>query len=314
MPERGEASILPRFTGPTGKSRLIEAIKTQALVSGDTSLARALLRSATLYECEPKKTLTTQGQADNDIFLILSGSVSIRINEREVATRSAGTHVGEMALVDQLARRSATVETLERTVLLRLTETRFTRLASEHPELWRRVASEIAARLRERNKYIRTPNNKPVLFIGSSNEGLGIAQEIQSILRPKWVVPRIWTDGVFQASRTSIESLVSLAAYTDFAVLVLTPDDVTISKRNKKASPRDNLIFELGLFMGAIGRDRVFILKPRGRDVKIPSDLFGITWIEYAVAGPKSRRARIMNTQSGEMKAYIAHALKFFCG
>ena len=271
----------------------MNALKAQLLVSGDATLARALLKQGAMREYRPQETLTTQGAPDNDLFLIVNGRVSIRINEREVATRDAGTHVGEMALVDPLAKRSATVVAIESTVTVRVAEHQFARLANKYPELWRRVASEIASRLRERNKYVRAPNDRPVLFIGSSSEGLVVAQEIHSILRPRRLVPRIWTDGVFQASRTSIENLVAFAQDADFAALVLTPDDVTISKRSKKASPRDNLIFELGLFMGAIGRERVFILKPRGHDIKIPSDLFGITWMEYASRGPNPLRTRL---------------------
>lgn len=79
----------------------------------------------------------------------------------------------------------------------------------------------------------------------------------------------------------------------DFAALVLTADDQTTSRGKKKASPRDNVIFELGLLMGALGRERVFILKPRNVDVRIPSDLLGVTWIEYARAGRLSLRERL---------------------
>jgi CRP/FNR family cyclic AMP-dependent transcriptional regulator len=291
--KRGPGSSAPRFTGQPGKRRLLEALRAQALVAGDVSLASVLLKHGTLRDYPATQVLITQGAPDNDLFLLVSGSVSVRVNGREVAIRNAGTHIGEMALVDALARRSATVLAVEHTIALRVEERNFTNLAAKHPELWRRVASEIAKRLRERNKQIRVPNNRPVLFIGSSNEGLAIAQEIHRNLRAKPVVPRIWSDGVFQASRTAIESLIALAQEADFAVLVLTADDITISRRSKKVSPRDNLIFELGLFMGAIGRERVFILKPHHLDIKIPSDLLGITWIEYAARGPKPLRVRL---------------------
>ena len=252
------------------------------------------MEQGTLCERAVNEPLTTQGAPENDLYLIISGSVSIRVNGREVAIRNAGTHIGELALVDALARRSATVVALEQTIALRMDEQRFTKLATTHPELWRRIASEIGSRLRERNKNIRVPNSKPIVFLGSSSEGLPIAQELYRRLRQKASVPRIWTDGVFQTSRTAIESLVGLSQETDFAVLVLTADDVTISRSKKKASPRDNLVFELGLFIGAIGRERVFILKPHRLDIKIPSDLFGIMWIEYAAGGPKTLSERLV--------------------
>jgi predicted nucleotide-binding protein len=198
-----------------------------------------------------------------------------------------------MALVDPIAKRSATVTAVEPTVTLRLPEHRFSKVARENPELWRRVAVELAKRLRERNKLLRHPHNEPVLFIGSSSEGQSIANEVYKLLEKRPLVPRPWTEGVFQASRTSIENLMNAAQEADFAALVLTSDDMTISRGKARQSPRDNVIFELGLFMGALGRERVFILKPKGVDVRIPSDLLGVVWLEYLRAGPKSKRLQL---------------------
>jgi predicted nucleotide-binding protein len=179
-----------------------------------------------------------QGAADNDLWLIVSGAVSIRINGREVATRQAGTHVGEMALIEALSKRSASVLTLEPTITLKLSEPVFSRLAKTTPELWRRVAAEIATRLRERSKFVRAPNNQPVLFLGSSTEGLTVAETLNDRFRKQPVVSRLWTLGVFQPSSTAIESLVKIAGLADFAIFVLTADDVTFSRRKKQQSPR----------------------------------------------------------------------------
>jgi predicted nucleotide-binding protein len=235
---------------------------------------------------KPGDVLMRQGAPDNHLLLILSGDVSVQINGREVAHRTAGNHVGEMALVDILARRSASVIALEPTVTLQLSEPRFTALAKNYPELWRRIAVEIASRLRERSRTIRAPNSEPVIFIGSSSEALTIANEVHRQLDLKPVVARIWTDGVFRASQTAIESLVSLSASADFACLVLSADDLTVSRGKRTESPRDNVTFELGLLIGALGRDRVFLLKPKKVDIRIPSDLLGVTCLEYARGGP----------------------------
>ncbi len=234
-----------------------------------------------------------QGEPDNDVFLVVAGGVSIEINGRRVADRSAGTHVGEMALVDPMARRSATVVAAEPSFTLRLPEYQFSRIAKQYPELWRRIAVELAKRLRERSKVLRQPHNEPVLFIGSSSEGSAITNDIYKRLLQKPVVPRPWTEGVFQASRTSIENLVAAAHEADFAALVLTADDMTVSRGKATHSPRDNVIFELGLFIGTLGRERVFILKPKGIDIRIPSDLLGVTWLEYLRAGPLRDRLRL---------------------
>jgi CRP/FNR family cyclic AMP-dependent transcriptional regulator len=289
----GVRSALGHFTGSAGRVHLLEAIKSQTLVASDVQLARLILTSGALQEHKAGDVLIRQGDSDNDILLIISGEVSIRVNDRQVADRSAGTHIGEMALVDPLARRSGTVVAAEPVVTMRVAEAQFSKIASRHPELWRRVAVELAKRLRERNKLLRKPHNEPVLFIGSSSEGLTVANEIYKYLVPKPLIPRLWSDGVFEASHTAIESLMNLTQEADFAALVLTADDATVSRGKKKPSPRDNVIFELGLFKGALGRERVFIIKPHGVDIRIPSDLLGVTCLEYAKGGPHSLRTRV---------------------
>jgi CRP/FNR family transcriptional regulator, cyclic AMP receptor protein len=280
------------FSGRAGKRRLLEAIKAQTLISENVELARRTIRCGSLEEYQPDDVLMEQGEPENDIFLIVAGAVSVRVNRRMLAVRSAGTHVGEMALVDPLSKRSATIVALENTVVLRVPEHRFTNVATLYPDLWRRIAVEIAKRLRERSRFMPEPHNEPVLFIGSSGEGQAITNEIYRRFAKKQVVSKPWTEGVFQASSTSIESLVTAAKEADFAALVLTADDMTVSRGKKRPSPRDNVIFELGLFMGALGRERVFILKPKGIDVRIPSDLLGVVWLEYLRAGPKNARLR----------------------
>lgn len=307
MAKRDLAYAASHFDGPAGKRRLIEAVKSQTLVAHDERLAKNIVKVAQLEHHESKTELMSQGALDNDLLLIVSGTVSIRVNGREIATRQGGTHVGEMALVDALAKRSATVVTSEATITLRLTEHSFSKLAVATPELWRRVAVEVANRLRERNKFIREPNNQPLLFIGSSSEGLKIAEELSRYFAKRPVVSKLWTDGVFRVSRTPIESLVAIAANADFAILVLTPDDLTVSRKKKLPSPRDNVIFELGLFIGALGRDRVVILKPKKFDTKIPSDLLGIAWLEYAAGGAKTLKDRLRNANVELWKLIKTH-------
>jgi len=62
---------------------------------------------------------------------------------------------------------------------------------------------------------------------------------------------------------------------------VLSPDDRVFSRKKIAAAPRDNLIFELGLFMGATNRHRALFVTPTKRKIKLPSDLDGMTNIRY---------------------------------
>jgi Predicted nucleotide-binding protein containing TIR-like domain len=122
--------------------------------------------------------------------------------------------------------------------------------------------------------------NKPALFVGSSSEGLNLARAVRSLLAEDAEVT-LWNEGLFAISDTFIESLVNALPRFDFAALVLTPDDLTASRQVATLGPRDNVLFELGLFMGRLGRSRTFIIRPRGELIKMPSDLAGLTAAVY---------------------------------
>jgi Predicted nucleotide-binding protein containing TIR-like domain len=74
-------------------------------------------------------------------------------------------------------------------------------------------------------------------------------------------------------------SLVNKASQFDFAILVLSPDDEVQSKGECKLGPRDNAIFELGLFIGRLGRERTFVVSNAA--IKIPTDLAGVVFATY---------------------------------
>lgn len=123
-------------------------------------------------------------------------------------------------------------------------------------------------------------NVKPRIFVGSSTEGLPIAEALQVGLEYDAEVT-VWSQGVFGLSSGTLETLVTTAKGFDFAVLVLTPDDMIVTRGEEKPIARDNVLFELGLFMGSYGRHRTFIVHPRVADMHLPSDLAGITTATY---------------------------------
>lgn len=286
-------SILPRYSGPTGNKLLTDCICTQTVVAGERMIAQQLVDKGRLIDLKPGKILIQQDNADNDVYFIVSGEVIINVNGRDVATRSAGRHVGEMALMDLTARRSATVTAKERTLVLRVAEQDISSIAVQCPQLWRRFAVELGSRLRERNQFIPQPHATPVVFIGSSRESLSEATWISNSLNRRPVVSRLWTQGIFQLSKTTIEDLMRMTMESDFAALFFTPDDMTASRGKKKSSPRDNTVFELGLFMGALGRERAFIVTPKGVDLKLPTDLLGMTHVQYANGNQKTLGKRM---------------------
>jgi predicted nucleotide-binding protein len=77
----------------------------------------------------------------------------------------------------------------------------------------------------------------------------------------------------------TLETLVAECRNYDHAILVLTPDDTRTKRHQLGSIPRDNVVFELGLFMGALGRERVFMVVQAGTD--LPTDLAGITPAQF---------------------------------
>lgn len=120
----------------------------------------------------------------------------------------------------------------------------------------------------------------PSVFIGSSTEGLDVAREIELQLQND-AITTLWKDGVFGLGSSTLESLMNALDQFDFAVMVLSPDDLLESRNQNYASPRDNIIFELGLFMGRLGRSRAFIVHEQDANLKLPTDLAGITLAPY---------------------------------
>jgi predicted nucleotide-binding protein len=91
----------------------------------------------------------------------------------------------------------------------------------------------------------------------------------------------LWNEGVFGPGRSYLESLVTALDRFDFAVLIFTPDDLVLSRDVSVLAPRDNIMFELGLFMGRLGRSRTFVVMRGDRDLKLPTDLSGVTVTQF---------------------------------
>lgn len=124
-------------------------------------------------------------------------------------------------------------------------------------------------------------NERPKIFIGSSLESLEVAYSIQSQLEHT-TDPTVWTQGIFNLSKTTTEDLIEVFKNSDFAIFVFTPDDSTKIRGDELRTVRDNLIFELGLACGIIGKERVFAIHPRNiENFHIPTDLYGITFGNY---------------------------------
>ena len=273
--------MLQRFCGPDGRIHLVEALENQPIAGGDTDIANAISGHVEVTSFKPGSNIIEESAPDNGLYFILAGVVSVRVSGREIAVRTAGQHVGEMALLDPGQPRSASAVADGEVVVARIPVSGFAGLADANPRLCRNVARALAERLRQRNRLVPPANPRPVLFVGCSTESLSIGRAIQSAFDHDPIVVRVWTDDTFKASQFPVESLERELAKVDFAALVLSPDDTVIIRDSEVRAPRDNLVFELGLCMGALGHSRTFLLHPRGSEIKIPTDLSGFTPLTY---------------------------------
>ena len=129
--------------------------------------------------------------------------------------------------------------------------------------------------------------DKPRIFLGSSGKQ---AKLLQALTRGLEEVAHVdpWTTS-FNPGTTTLDRLVELAHEVDFAAFVFARDDWTSTSPVAspeagpgQAAPRDNVVFEAGLFGGVLGMRRTFIL--HAKDAKLPSDLLGLTCIRYGDA------------------------------
>jgi predicted nucleotide-binding protein len=95
------------------------------------------------------------------------------------------------------------------------------------------------------------------IFIGSSGEAIDVCDAMQQELDRDFDVT-VWNQDVFHLSRGTLDSLLGALDSSDAGVFVLRPDDLTESRGESSLSVRDNVIFELGMFIGGLGRDQYF--------------------------------------------------------
>lgn len=117
-------------------------------------------------------------------------------------------------------------------------------------------------------------DNKPKIFIGSSKSGLKAAEKVKTHLSNigecfLWDESSIW-----EPNRSTFDNLLRMVSYFDFGVFVATADDLTLTNDHIVIEPRDNVILEMALFLGAMGKDKSFLLVEKG--IKLPTDFSGI--------------------------------------
>lgn len=105
----------------------------------------------------------------------------------------------------------------------------------------------------------------------------------------------LWTNNVFIPGHGTMEDLEAMIAACDIGVIVCTPDDkvINVDRHIDMLAPRDNCVLELGMCIGVLGQCRTLLVRPRGRNLKIPTDLLGITPIDYVGDDPANLSAHV---------------------
>jgi hypothetical protein len=153
---------------------------------------------------------------------------------------------------------------------------------------------------------------KPAVFIGSSVESLKLAYAIQEELAYDAEIT-VWPQGIFKLSSTTLDDLLDTLGISDFSIFIFSPDDEVKIGGQDFLSTRDNVIFELGLFIGRLGKQRNFFILPEEHsNFRLPSDLLGVTPATFdanrsdgnlrAALGPACNRIRETIAKLGKVQ------------
>lgn len=135
------------------------------------------------------------------------------------------------------------------------------------------------------------------VFLGSSSEALALAKILTDALRARRLRVRPWWEKgegvVFRPGKYTLEALNDVMDEVSGCVFLCTPDDKTWFRDHRLQEPRDNVVFEYGLSLARFGRYRAIIVKRPG--VKLPSDLLGITYVDWDGVNPDAACASIID-------------------
>ncbi|WP_164112239.1 MULTISPECIES: STING domain-containing protein [Sphingobacterium] len=126
---------------------------------------------------------------------------------------------------------------------------------------------------------------KKKIFIGSSSEELDLANAAKDILEADNTFEvtiwneEVWDKAVFKLNNNYLNDLIRATLQFDFGILIGTQDDKVEVREIEYLQPRDNILFELGLFIGRLGLNNCAFLIDK--DIKVLSDIKGISLARF---------------------------------
>lgn len=125
---------------------------------------------------------------------------------------------------------------------------------------------------------------KRKIFIGSSKECIKIAERIKNEINEHcghWLECEPWNEGfVFETNKGTLECLVKASRKYEYGIFVASNDDMCLKRDIVTNTMRDNVLFEMGLFLGSLGLNRAFLITHTS--ITLPSDFNGTTIIQYS--------------------------------
>lgn len=136
---------------------------------------------------------------------------------------------------------------------------------------------------------------KKKLFIGSSTEELKLAEAAKAILDKDFDVTiwneKVWDTSVFKINQNFLSDLLKASLQFDYGILLGTNDDKVIFKGKEVLQPRDNVLFELGLFTGRLGTSKcAFLIE---KEIKLLSDFNGLSLARFDKADTSTFTAAV---------------------
>jgi len=172
---------------------------------------------------------------------------------------------------------------------------------------------------------------KPNLFVASSREAKNLADAVHQNLEDHAAVT-VWDQDAIHMSENLIDGLIRNCEESQFGVFVISPDDKVNIRGETLDIVRDNVILELGLFIGRLGKQRSFVIRPdQAINLRLPSDLDGVKTGRYdssrtdnvrAALSPACRQiANEINRQTGKqfsaqtslLNMAVQHSLETVC-
>ncbi|WP_336977429.1 TIR domain-containing protein [Altererythrobacter fulvus] len=263
------------------KAGVVEALLRQRLVRNDRELAQKFADAGRVVECAPGEVLIEQGGWDNDLYFILAGEFHAFVNGQNKQTRVAGESVGEIAGLSRSRPRTATLRASKPSLVLKVALEDVDQIVGSDVEFWKTTADAVADQLDHRNLECGAANEHPRVFVISSSEGMDVARLIRKYLDADNMAVYLWDQGTFAISEYPISCLEDAIERADFTIAVARADDALVSRGDSHNVPRDNVHIEYGISVGRLGRERSFLLVDAGAEVKLPSDLAGLTTLRY---------------------------------